>query len=356
LLSHELINWSGSEEALWNAAEAAERRGNARVVRELRPALPAELPLDKQIALVRGYCLWLRDQYGVAVQADIHAPRFLDESVQRQHERGKLSMGSESYLDTLFDPERTNLNFHAHLLLTTRHVCQTTGKIGAKTTQLTDPKSGPKEMLRIRQEWEKRTNSALKSIGSDARIDLRSYEAMACAGDAPEGLMAQDHMGPLNSARSRKRLEKIKQDDTPAGKRRRDQRSHNDALWDNWVLKRASQRATGRKEAARIARVLETARKQKAGAEKRRLQCVTDAKGADAALEAATQFDSLKTGSVLRAALLAACGELDEPPCSEPDEYSSEVDLETYEPPAEAPQPEPVLEVRIVRRPGQRQL
>ena len=105
-----------------------------------------------------------------------------------------------------------------------------------------------------------------------------------------------------------------------------------------------------------LARVLETARKQKAGVEKRRLQCITDAKGADAALEAATQFDSLKTGSVLRAALLAACGELDEPPCSEPDEYSSEVDLETYEPPAEAPQPEPVLEVRIVWRPGQRQL
>jgi hypothetical protein len=53
LLSSEIIGWHGNAEQLWNAAEASETRNNARVARELRPALPAELPLPEQIKLVR---------------------------------------------------------------------------------------------------------------------------------------------------------------------------------------------------------------------------------------------------------------------------------------------------------------
>ena len=43
LLSHELIGWNGDAQTLWNAAEGAETRGNARVIREIRPSLPCEL-------------------------------------------------------------------------------------------------------------------------------------------------------------------------------------------------------------------------------------------------------------------------------------------------------------------------
>lgn len=78
LLSDEVIGWQGSAEDLWNAAEAAETRSNARIARELRPALPAELPFDQQVRLVRGFALWLRDRYGVALQAVIHAPTFAE--------------------------------------------------------------------------------------------------------------------------------------------------------------------------------------------------------------------------------------------------------------------------------------
>ena len=113
LLSHELINWRGDAEALWNTAEHAETRRNARVIRELRPSLPAELPLAEQVRLVRGFSLWLRDEYGVAVQADIHAPRFLDRDEERRHNAGKLATDTQEYLSALFDPTRTNRNFHA---------------------------------------------------------------------------------------------------------------------------------------------------------------------------------------------------------------------------------------------------
>ena len=163
LLSHEIINWSDNAEALWNAAEKAETRRNARVVRELRPSLPAELPLDAQIRLVRSFSLWLRDRYGVAIQANLHAPRFKDAALEKRLKAEK-SLGSENrYSGALFDPELSNLNFHAHILMTTRQVDPKSGKFGKKTRDLDDKVKGPEEIKAIRKEWESRANAALGS-------------------------------------------------------------------------------------------------------------------------------------------------------------------------------------------------
>ncbi|MFY0680326.1 MAG: MobA/MobL family protein [Thalassovita sp.] len=354
LMSHELFNWSGSAEDLWNAAEIAETRGNARVIRELRPSLPAELPLAEQVRLARGFGLWLRDEYGVAVQADIHAPRFLDRNTEKLHAADKLKMGSESYLSALFNPDLTNRNFHAHILMTTRTVCSQTGAFGAKTRLLDDKKTGPEEILRIRQEWEKRTNAALKRIGSSARIDLRSYETMAKAGDAPEGLVAQDHLGPRRAERSR-RLEELGEDTSAAGRRRAAIKQHNQDVWKSWLELRALEREKARLSAEIVAREREAARRKKADAEKHRLRMAQTVEEAEAALSDATQLDSLKTGSDLASALAWALSEEDDPPCAGP-EFSSPFDLETYEPPAGRPLPEPALspQVRRVRRRGPR--
>jgi len=49
---------------------------NSRVARELRPALPAELPLYEQRRLVHGFACWLKDEFGVAVHWVVHAPSF----------------------------------------------------------------------------------------------------------------------------------------------------------------------------------------------------------------------------------------------------------------------------------------
>lgn len=270
-MSHELINWVGDAASLWNRAEKAETRANARVVRELRHSLPAELPLADQVRLVRGFCLWLRDKYGVAIQADIHAPRFLDRKMERRHTAGKLAMDQAEYRAALFDPARTNRNFHAHILMTTREVSPETGAFGAKTRILDDKRTGTEEILRIRQEWEKRTNAALKRIGSPARVDLRSYEAMAKAGDAPEGLIAQDHLGPRRAERSR-RLEELGEDTSAAGRRRAEIKEHNEAVWESWLVQRALEREKDRLAAEELARAREEARKKKAHAERHRLR------------------------------------------------------------------------------------
>ena len=354
LLSHEIINWSGKAEALWNAAERAETRRNSRVIRELRPSLPAELPLAEQVRLVRGFSLWLRDEYGVAVQADIHAPRFLDRCEERLHNVGKLGMDRPEYMAALFDPTRTNRNFHAHILMTTRAVSPETGVFGAKTRVLDDKKTGPEEVLRIRQKWEERTNTALKRIGSPVRIDLRSYEDMAKAGDAPEGLIPQDHLGPRRAERSR-RLEEEGGDTSKAGQRRTEIRGHNNELWHTWLQLRALQREKFRLDkSARIAAERETERREKADAEKRRLQDARTAAEAEAAVESSSQFDSVRSPSVWELAISSVQDSLTETPCEEPGEFSSEVDLETYDPPPGRPQPEPILKPQIVRVRGPR--
>lgn len=354
LLSHELINWHGDPETLWNAAEKAETRCNARVIRELRPSLPAELPLAEQIRLVRGFSLWLRDEYGVAVQADIHAPRFLNRCEERLHNVGKLAMDAQEYMDVLFDPTRTNRNFHGHILMTTREVYTETGAFGAKTRVLDDKKTGPQEILRIRGEWEKRTNAALKRIGSPARVDLRSYEDMAKAGDAPLGLISQDHLGPRRAERLR-RLEENGDDTSKAGQRRAEIREHKEELWRTWLQLRALQREKDRLvESARIAAEREAERKEKADAEKRRLQEAKTATDAEAAIEASAQFDSVRTPSMRDLAISSAQAPSTETSCEAPDEFASEVDLETYEPPPGRPQLEPVLTPQVVRIQGPR--
>ena len=348
LLSHELINWNGDAEALWNAAERAETRRNARVIRELRPSLPAELPLAEQVRLVRGFSLWLRDEYGVAVQADIHAPRFLDRDEERRHNAGMLATDAEEYLAALFDPTRTNRNFHAHIMLTTRKVCPATGAFRDKTRILDDKKTGPEEILRIRQEWQKRTNAALKRIGSPARVDLRSYADIAKAGDAPAGLIPQDHLGPRRAERAR-RLEEDGGDTSTAGQRRAEIREHNDELWRSWLQLRALQREQDRlEESARIATEREAERKEKADAEKRRLQDARTAAEAEAVVEASAQFDSVRSASMWDLAISSVKESSTELPCEDP-EFSSEVDLDAYEPPPGRPQPEPVLTPQVVR-------
>ena len=98
--------WALDRSALWNAAEAAEKRKDARVAREYELALPAELDAGQRRDLVRAFAEDIRDRYGVAVDAAIHAP----------HDYGD------------------GRNHHAHVMMTTR-VVEADG-LGAKTRQL----------------------------------------------------------------------------------------------------------------------------------------------------------------------------------------------------------------------------
>jgi ATP-dependent exoDNAse (exonuclease V) alpha subunit len=149
--------WARDRGNLWNSAESAETRKNARVAREYLVALPVELSPPQRLELVRGFSQELSDRYGFAVDFAVHAPRDFPGS----------------------DPR----NFHAHLLATTREV-KLEG-LAAKTTL--EMRDGDRrklglppvinELLHVRQRWAAVTNEALQQSHIAARIDHRSLEA-----------------------------------------------------------------------------------------------------------------------------------------------------------------------------------
>src|SRR5690606_5667727 len=59
---------------LWNAAEQAETRKNARVAREVILALPHELSDKARAELARDMALYLMERYRVAVDVAVHSP------------------------------------------------------------------------------------------------------------------------------------------------------------------------------------------------------------------------------------------------------------------------------------------
>jgi ATP-dependent exoDNAse (exonuclease V) alpha subunit len=153
----EEMAWARDRASLWNAAESAETRKNARVAREYLVALPVELSPPQRVSLVKGFSQELSDRYGFAVDFAIHAPREFPGS----------------------DPR----NFHAHLLTTTREVTST--GLGAKTTF--DMSDGNRrklglepainELLHVRARWAIVTNEALQEAHIAARVDHRTLEA-----------------------------------------------------------------------------------------------------------------------------------------------------------------------------------
>ena len=97
------IPWVKERAELWNAAERAERRWDARVAREFQIGLPHELSADQRRDLARAFSQELADRYQAVVDLAVHEPR----------------------------PAGDSRNHHAHLLLTSREI--TANGFGAKT-------------------------------------------------------------------------------------------------------------------------------------------------------------------------------------------------------------------------------
>ena len=151
---------------LWNAAEAAERRKDAQLAREIVLALPAnaELTMDDRIELARRFAIENFVSKGLAVQLDVHAPHAGDSESERA-------------------------NWHAHLLITTRRV-EGEGFAAKKARDL-EP-----EIKRIGgravvsegeawgEVWRALQNRYFAEQGLDIRVDVRSA-------------VAQAHIGPI---------------------------------------------------------------------------------------------------------------------------------------------------------------
>ncbi|MER9950015.1 AAA family ATPase [Mesorhizobium sp. M0047] len=155
-----------SSDALWNAAEAMEKRKDAQLARELVLALPAneELGHDDRVELARSFAQEHFVSKGLAVQLDVHAPH------------GAESKGERA-------------NYHAHLLITTRRL----GEEGfaAKKARDLDPviKRGGGRAIVAEGEawgqlWRDHQNRYFAEQGLLIRVDATSA-------------VPQEHIGPI---------------------------------------------------------------------------------------------------------------------------------------------------------------
>ena len=162
--------WVHDRESLWNTVEAAEKRKDAQVAKEVQLSLPAELNAEQRLALTRAFVAESFVAKGMVADVAIHAP-----------------------------PREGNArNHHAHVLLTTREI----GPDGFTAVKNRDWNS--KEQLHEwRANWAKIQNRHLVlALGEEqARAVEVSHQSYAERGIAKA---PGRHLGPEATAMERK--------------------------------------------------------------------------------------------------------------------------------------------------------
>lgn len=147
--------WAMDRANLWNAAERAELRHDARVAREYQVTLPFELSADQRLRLARSLAQELAERHNVAIDLAVHAP------------------------PAAGDPR----NHHAHLLATSREITASGfgGKAGLDMASSERRRrglpAGIAEIKAVRERWAALSNQAFEAAGLQARIDHRSLRA-----------------------------------------------------------------------------------------------------------------------------------------------------------------------------------
>lgn len=159
--------WAHNPESLWNAAERAETRKNSTLAREVELALPSLLSPDERHRIAEQFAAELVERYKVAVSVAIHEPGRGDER-----------------------------NYHAHILFTTREV--TPDGLGKKTRILDDRKTGPQEVIKLRELAADIINQSLAAVNSDIRVDHRSFKDRGIEREP------STHLGPAASEMERR--------------------------------------------------------------------------------------------------------------------------------------------------------
>src|SRR5215211_707308 len=146
---------------LWNAVEAAEKRKDAQLAREVEFALPREVRREEGVALARAFVQRAFVARGMVADLNVHWP--LD-----AHGEAKP---------------------HAHVMLTMREV-KPEG-FGLKVSAW----NSVAELQGWREAWATRTNERLAELGHEVRIDHRSFK------DQGLELEPQNKIGPAGMRR-----------------------------------------------------------------------------------------------------------------------------------------------------------
>ena len=152
--------WARDRAELWNRSEAAHKRGDAVVCREMQLSLPHELDAVQRREVAQQFAQHIADRYGVAVDTALHAP----------------------------NKDGDQRNYHAHLMLCTRPFDaskpQGLGNNVRAFDAISHQKAGTdNHVTQWRETWETMLNNALEranvrdSDGAAVVVDHRSYKA-----------------------------------------------------------------------------------------------------------------------------------------------------------------------------------
>jgi len=137
----------GDRATLWNAVEAAEKRKDAQLAREVEFAIPREMAKDQGIALARDFVSQEFVARGMIADVNVH-----------------WDIGPDGEAKP-----------HAHVMLTLREVDG--DGFGAKVRDW----NSTALLQHWRSAWAYHVNARCAALGIDARIDHRSYEAQGVA-------------------------------------------------------------------------------------------------------------------------------------------------------------------------------
>ena len=157
--------WCYDREQLWNRVEAKEKRKDAQLARELRFAIPREVPESDRLALVRDYVQRTFVDRGMIADFAIHNKTASDGNEQ-PHVHVLLTMrplegddfGAKSRHEMVPCPEgRTHADGRPVMVESNRESWNSAVYFD-----------------HCRERWETHANRALEAAGSEARIDRRS--------------------------------------------------------------------------------------------------------------------------------------------------------------------------------------
>ena len=149
-------DWARDRGELWNRSEAAHRRKDAIVAREIELSLPHELEEDERRKLGLEFARYLSGRFGVAVDACFHPP----------------------------SPNGDRRNYHVHFLLCTRPFDASSktgfGAINREFDAVAQQRAGSNPVAEeLRRKWAGMLNRAVTAAdpeGVGVRVDHRSYE------------------------------------------------------------------------------------------------------------------------------------------------------------------------------------
>jgi hypothetical protein len=171
LLDHAILTparapeWARESDSLWNAVEQTEKRKDAQLYRENILALPHELTLEQNRAMLHGFVQAHYVKRGMAAQVDIHAA----------------------------DLEGDQRNIHAHIMLTTRAINR--NGFAEKKARNWNEKA---TLQAWREGWAEAINTALERHGHQERVDHRTLSEQGVFREATR------HLGPAVSAMERR--------------------------------------------------------------------------------------------------------------------------------------------------------